>query len=407
MLTILHPGILSHIAELPVGLSPLTMQGEDKVVLVIKCPKEGILAAKMNRGFRFYLAPFSSGGVRTCSLITAFFDDIDNPLHIWTPLFQDDLSDVLCRLLGSESFDVHFFDENNRELLGYHARNESASALRSRLSGITFLPLSLDRLRQHHDQAVTWFVTRTAHDDEQAFEIKLDAALFPDDLMILDLRQTATKFHGAPAVDHTSLEREGDPGKFQERDIVNVLQRVFPADEIYLNPQKVEDGRELVDVLVISQTNVLLIQAKDSPNTERSLRRTLSRKMTTVEGHISKAVNQLAGALSHIRSRSTLTLLVGGKTTEISLKGRTLWGLVVLNETFDTEYSVYSPPLLALARESGIPCLLLGYHELHNFLHHRHTEAELVATFRRTFDFALKHNQYPRSRFGFVRRDDG
>src|SRR5690242_9543143 len=115
MLTILHPEILSHIAELPAGLSPLMIEGEKDIILVIKGPKEAILAAKINRGFRFYLAPINVNGIRTWSLITAFFDDEQNPMHIWTPLFGDDLTSVLCRLLASETFDVHFFDENNRE----------------------------------------------------------------------------------------------------------------------------------------------------------------------------------------------------------------------------------------------------------------------------------------------------
>ena len=402
MLTILHPEILPHIAELPAGLSPLTMASEDGITLVIKGPKEAILAAKMNQGFRFYLAPMDVDGVRTWSLITAFFDDNDSPRTIWTPLFGNDLTGVLCRLLASEAFDVYFFDENNRELLGYRAINKGASTLRPRLADILFWPFSFELLREYHDKAFAWFTNRTPLDDEQAFEIAFGEALVPEDIFIQDLRPKASSFHGATGPGYTLLERDGEPGKFQERDIVDLLQRVFSADQIYLNPRKADDSLELVDILIVSQTNVIFIQAKDSPNTESILRRSIARKMTVIEGHINKAVRQLRGTLSYVHAQNPLRLIVGNELHEISLEGRTQWGLVVVKETFDTEYAVYSPPVLQLARDSGVPCLLVDYHELHNFTHHRHTEKELLASFQQTFEFAIANKQFARNRFGFV-----
>jgi hypothetical protein len=42
MLTILHPEILPHIAQLPAGLSPLTVDGVEGIILVIKGSKETI-----------------------------------------------------------------------------------------------------------------------------------------------------------------------------------------------------------------------------------------------------------------------------------------------------------------------------------------------------------------------------
>lgn len=403
MLTILHPEILPRIAALPAGLSPLTVDGEKRIILVIKGPKEAILAAKMNQGFRFYLAPIDVNGIRTSSLITAFFDDDQSPMHILTPLFgDDDLTSVLFRLLASETFDVHFFDESNRELLGYRATNKGSNTLRPHLADILFWPFDFELLREYHDKAITWFVNRTPLDDEQAFEIRFGEALVPEDIFIQDLTPKATAFHGATGPGHTVLERDGEPGKFQERDIVDLLQRVFTVDQIYLNPHKADDGLELVDILVVSPTNVVFVQAKDSPNTERSLRRSISRKMKTVEEHVTKAARQLRGTLSYVNSNNPLKLIVNGEPHEISLEGRARWGLIVVKETFGAEYSAYSPPVLELARDSGVPCLLLDYHELHNFTHHRHTERDLLESFKETFEFAVKHNQFPRSRFGFA-----
>lgn len=402
MLTILHPEILPHIVELPVGLSPLTVAGEQRIILVIKGPKEALLAAKMKQGFRFYLAPINARGIRTWSIVTAFFDDDLNPLHIWTPLFDGDTTSLLCQLLASETFDVHFFDENNRELLGYCATNKGADTLRPRLADVLFLPFSFELAREYHNQAMAWFLSRSPLDDQQAFEITFHTALVPEDLFIQGLTAQATAFHGSTGPGYTTLEREGEPGKFQERDIVYLLQRVFPTGEIYLNPHIIDDGKEIVDVLVISPSHVLLIQAKDSPNTEQSLQRSISRKMATIEGHVKKAVGQLGGALSYVLAHDPLQLVCGSVQHEISLGARTRWGLIVVKETFDTEYSVYSPPVLELSRNSGVPCLLLDYNELHNFTQHRRSEGEFFATFRRTFEFAVRHNQFPRNRFGLV-----
>src|SRR5690606_28110417 len=122
--------------------------------------------------------------------------------------------------------------------------------------------------------------------------------LYPDDLLVIDTNPEAYDFNGAegnPAV--TSLERQ-EPGAFQERDIVAFLKRAFPADAIFLNPVRLDTGREFSDVLCLTDDVLLVVQAKDSPNTEAALRRDINRKRAVIRSHIEKASLQLRGALS-------------------------------------------------------------------------------------------------------------
>jgi hypothetical protein len=68
----------------------------------------------MNGLFSFYLPTLPSSTVITTSLITAFFDDDDEPLTIRTPLFgDDDFSRGIIEILKYDEVDIYFFDEHN------------------------------------------------------------------------------------------------------------------------------------------------------------------------------------------------------------------------------------------------------------------------------------------------------
>ena len=236
MLTVTNPEILRELADLPFGLFPIRKLNNKGSLLIIKCPKEMILTAKMRSGFRIYLAPLTTQEIHTFGLITAFFDDHDEPLTIWTPLFYDDeITLALCELLSTDTFAVHFFDEHSRELLGCRARNEGADKFRTRLRTSSFVPFSFKLARHFHEHMLNWFRRRVTADDEGALSICLDKELFPDDLYVMDYRHEVISYHGCKSPMHTMLERQ-DAGHFAELDIVKALRRVFASDQIYLVP---------------------------------------------------------------------------------------------------------------------------------------------------------------------------
>lgn len=403
MITVLYRELLPAIASTPVGLSVHAVEGHEGFILAIKAPKEFILTAKINRGFRVYVVPIESDGIITWALMTAFMDDESEPLYLFTPLFADEATSAILQLLSSETFDVHFFDEKNHEFLAYRAENKGAETMLPRIANARFWPLSYEKAQEYYAKASAWFSHRTPKDDAEALAITLDEPLFPENIFIQDTTIGQLATDAPDLARHFTLERGNDPGPYQERDLVHLLRRTFPAEQVFLNPHKADDDKEFVDVAVITPDSMVLIQAKDSPNTEKSLRRSIDRKRATLEGHLRKAVAQLGGALSYIRARKTMTLIGGNAERHaISIEGRKVIGLVVLKEIIGSEYAALSAPLLELARDTGVPCILMSYFEFHQFMHHRHTESSLLLTLQRTFDFAVQHNQFPFNRFGFV-----
>jgi hypothetical protein len=78
-----------------------------------------LLAAKMNKGFKVYVVPLNVSGIVTVGLISAFFEDPESPLTVWTPLANEPATKGLIAALLSGELKVHLFDEH--ELLGYAA----------------------------------------------------------------------------------------------------------------------------------------------------------------------------------------------------------------------------------------------------------------------------------------------
>ena len=248
---------------------------------------------------------------------------------------------------------------------------------------IRFVHGTLDLARQFHDDMTTRFAARSATDDNAAFTINLVETLFCHNL---DLQTR-------------------NPGDANERDIERCLQRSFKDGEVYRNPVRADNGREFVDVLVVTEKTVLLIQAKDSPANEASLRRSIARKMATTKAHIRKAASQLTGSIGHLRSVGSVEIVADGQRCEVTVLGRELLGVVIVKELFDPERSSCSSLVLAVGKKSGVPCLLLDYLEFQQLTFFRGDEESLVGTLWQSYAVACQYGEFPRMRFGL--RADG
>ena len=381
-LTITNPEVLDRLVDMPVGLLPIRRVGDSRVILVMKASREVAQTARLRRGFRFYLVPVDVGGVATYGLVTAFFDDDDKPLVIRTPLVNEEIPRNLVWLLSSESFYVHFFDEHNRELLGFRAENSDAHRFRVLSNTIRFASPTLDRSRQVLDLMQSRFGARSPSDDAAAFTIHLREWLFPDSLE----------------------ENVENPGDLNEPDIAMALHRPFKRDQVFSNPIRADNGREFVDVLVATTKTLLLIQAKDSPSTESALTRKIVRKKATAAKHIRKATAQLKGSINHLRSGQSIEIITEGKRRQVATAGRDVFGLVIVKELFDPERPVCSPPVLTVYDETGAPCLLLDHTEFQQLTFFRTTEESFVGTLGEIFSVARAHGVFPRNRFGLRTR---
>jgi hypothetical protein len=346
-----------------------------------------LLAAKLNGGFKIYVVPLNLSGNDTIGLMSAFFDVQDEPLVIYTPLFADEDTRKLVDMLMLATLEVHFFDEQDREWLGYTSSVTCPTDAKDRIEKGHLLPFDLGLAKLAHTELNRWFATRTQRDDQDSISIDFRESHFADDLVILDAREGNHLYQGGESFSFSQLERQ-EPGAFQERDIAHLLGRLFDPRSIYMNPLRVTDREEIADLLVLTDSEIIVVQAKDSPNTEQVLRNTITRKKATARKALAKAINQVRGALRYMQSASPFEMIVGHIVLPVAIGKREVRALIVVKELFNDEFGAYSPAILDLAKETGIPCIALDYPELQAY-----TGMSSREKFFEAFDLVYKHGQ--------------
>ena len=398
LITLKNPALVRDLAQYPGGLFPAQRLDGQPSVLMVKCPKEMILAAKMLRELKFYLVPLDADGVNTYGLVTAFFDEFDEPLVIRTPLLDDEMGNAIIGLLCSRTFDIHFFDEHDRELLAYRVNNRTADSLSSSRDKFRLAPSTYIPSPRIDDQLSKRFFSRSPEDDDNALVVEFAEELFPSDFVIWDARPEDNSYQGRKHDMFTALERK-NAGLFSELDIVKFLHRVFSSEQIFLNPLRADDGEEFVDVMATTPTRLLLIQAKDSPNTEEILRRPIERKISTVLRHLRKATSQLRGSISYVDSNDPFVVTCGDARHAIAAGNLEVIALVIVKELFPTEYTSYSQLAFEVFDDTGVPCLIQDYSQFHHLTHHRRTERGFFDTLDEMMALALYHDEFPQYRF--------
>jgi hypothetical protein len=369
VLTVLHPEAKPLIRDFAGGLMPLRLGDDEQFSLVVKTQKEAILAAKMNGGFSFYLPILPSTTVITTALITAFFDDDDQPLNIRSPLFGDDsFSHSILDILSYDEVDIYFFDEHNYEWMSFRAALEDGGSCLISEEKIRLLSYHPKTARSIHQVLVSWFGQRTPEDDERAIQVVFKDALAPNDIFVLDVTPVMNGYLGSSGLRHDTLTRT-DPGYFQERDISACLLRAFEPQNIMMNPRRKDTFKEILDHLVLTDDVALLIQAKDSPTTEAGISRTLERKRLSTHSQINDAIRQINGAARYLDREPIAKLVVGGRDVEVSIGERRVIGLAIVKELFDDEGEAY---VVACSKLSGLNGggMIMDYNSFHAFTHH-------------------------------------
>lgn len=397
MFTIKYPSLMWMVRELAGGMFPIWLKDDPIPKMVIKASKETILTAKMNKGFALYLVPYSLGNIHSYGFVVAFFDDEVHPITLIGAIIQEFSGEGIRQLLLSERAEVYFFDELNREMLGYCSRLVISEEYKSALMEAKFP--SVEGLDQSAILSLIAdrFSNSGPAEDAGAIAVTFESSLFPENYVFLDLRDENHSYKGTPGYSHTFLVRP-EPGDYQERDVINLLQRTFPPSSIYLAPLRVNDREEVVDVMVVTDKNVLLIQAKDSPNIERILSNSLARKKATTHGALKKAVSQARGAIGYLRRKSPMSVIMDGSEIEVEYAGKRIYSLLVIKELFLDEYAAYTPPMLKLAKDTGVPCIALSYSELHQYTTHLVGDDAFFEAFMRVFDYGVEHGEFPRLR---------
>jgi hypothetical protein len=399
-----HPEALPHIEEVPSGLLPFEGLGEHPHKLVVKASKELIITALHRREFFVYLAPIKIQEINSYSLISAFFDDPDEPLIIFTPIVEGPtLADDVFRILLSERFEIFFFDQLNRERLGFTASSFMPDTTLHMISNTRAFP-QITHVREVYDQCHNWFAQRSTDDDHRAIRIKLGEELFPSDAMLLDLRKT----ENTGPIHVSSLDRQTNPGDMQELEIFECLQRTIEDGEILIGPLRVDTGKEVADVVAWTGKSVFILQAKDIENTESSVNASVRRKISKNLKKMKAGLVQLKGAIKYAQ-RSNSLILRDKQTAdimEIDLSDRTIYGLVIVTELFDYEYEDYTKLAQEVGRELGVLCLPMSFSQLAEYTFELPEEDRFVGALCTVYWQGMIRGAIPKLRFNYPQNDD-
>ena len=185
----------------------------------------------MNRGFKVYVIPIQLEEISTIGLVSAFIDDEENPLTVWSSLGPDPHSQALLRALRFGYVNIRMVDEHGREILAYEAMIEVPLESRVRMDVAKFYEATHDLDHAMSEFATAWFGVRVTDDDLQAISVKFEDPMYAEDRKFKDERPELFRFHGSTGFTEVSLVKL-EPGQFQEMDIILLLQRIFSPEQI-------------------------------------------------------------------------------------------------------------------------------------------------------------------------------
>lgn len=399
LLSARYPELWDEVVRYPAGLTVLAIPGEISPTLLVKLPHQFLLTSRVKGGFKVYVVPIHLGEISTIGLVSAFMDDEDCPLTVWSTLGPDPHSQALLGAFKFGRINIRMVDEHGREILAYEATVEIPLESRNRIDVAKFYETSHDLDHAMSEFSAAWFSGRVTEDDLQAISVKFENPMYAEDRKFKDEREELFRFHGSNGFAEVSLVKL-EPGQFQEMDIILLLQRIFTPEQIYHSPRRVNDGEEICDVLVITDEFCLIVQAKDSPNTEPMLAKTLKRKRAKANSQVNEGCNQVAGAIGYLRRIRPLCFTIAGREHKIDMGHRDILGLVVVRERFDYDFEAYSTRLLALHQKVDLPCLALGYDELIQFCTYCEGADGLRSAYMQLFSEAVNTGIFKRMRFG-------
>lgn len=392
MLSSFYPDQIHAWLDYPAGLRALPVRAGAMPVLLFKGSKEALLAAQLRGGFHVYGFTVELHEGATLGLVTAVFDDHDEPLVLRTPLVDEAESRELIAVLQANAIRVYGFDEFNREAWAFRASVGASPLARRTLAEISLVPFSFPNARAADDQLKRAFGNRTAADDESAIRIAFLEALAP-----------APPHDGEPAPRFVTLKR-ASAGATQEPELRDLLGRLIAVDNLWLNPVVIATEKEWTDLAVVTERDLIVLQAKDNPNNEAILAQSIDRKRANARKQLAKGLKQSAGALRRLK-QGPMELRVADQVRTVELGARKPWLLVVVKELFDDDYAHYSQLLFEVAERAEARCVALDFREVHDFTARLASAEDLFAALERIVTEAYRLGEYPRLRVGFLGDD--
>ncbi|MEI7228668.1 hypothetical protein [Pectobacterium carotovorum] len=368
MLSLHNPRIKDILEQHDIGLLALRTDA-DKLILILKMSKEALLAMKTCNGFKLSFVEYEVNGIRAHALLTLIYDIPDEPLSLTSTLYDIEQSKDLIELLSQEEFQIYGFDEHNREFFGHLAKIEDAEKFQEFKKSLILRARQSDVESDFENIVNVHYHTAKDKNAQNTFSVDFTSPIYTEFSHFIDTTNLICTPSSELRPLYYTLERK-EPGDQQELDIFLLLERIFPDDDIFLNPMRLDNGEEFSDILVITEEHALIIQAKDSPNIVSSLSTSIDRKKSKTLSHLDKAARQLTGAINHAKQNRILKFKLNDEIIEVDLLDRKLVGLAIVKELFDEDRPAYMENLIKPFKSTGTPCSALSYMDLHYYSCH-------------------------------------
>lgn len=381
MLSLTHPYIYATIRSMPMGM--VAERGTDAIVrLAIKAPKEYLVAAKARGGFKVHVLTldFFPEEIITIGLASIFIDDAGDELVLRTAMPEAASTHSLRDALLSDWCHVYFFDEDDRELLGYEAeirRNDEVAGRSLREAEfVEDSPKNSMRMMRGIKSQLS-FERQIEGTDDNVVSFDFVAALFPDDRVVADTSAEFHSFHGGVTSNQYRRVRPAQPGLFRVLDVVRLLHHVFLPQQIHHEPFRRLGTRAKVDVLVAHADKLLFILVENGARALSRRKATAGPAEQATLAALLRATRKISTAIRFAKTQRVLNVPLSGGDVEVDVTGKTIYGLAILEELIDSWSDDYAPVVQAAASKVDAYLAPMDYGQFFELARHAGSEDDV------------------------------
>jgi len=294
------------------GLWPEHLVSKREVVLALKVPTNVIKSVYSGANCLTIISVIEAEQANILCVGLQIEDEIENPVRILQPFVMEEEHSLIERLLSYPTFELHFFDENSRYLLGTTCSFD-CSLTKKAVDEVKNIRLfCLDHYKV--EKVSTYFIETILHKLDLALDIFQEDInspmngkpimavikhIIPLSLTLLDLIPIYENAAGKFRLD------DNDEGRGLEQSIYSLIQKIY-CNNTFLSPQVQEKTkqRELTDILGFDfdSNTICLVESKAMSVLGTGINKLSKRRAISIEKQIYKALKQLRGAIMRIRS---------------------------------------------------------------------------------------------------------
>lgn len=202
-------------------------------------------------------------------------------------------------------------------------------------------------------------------------------------------KTTETTVLGVPEY-HTHNLGDSDEGGNLEASVWQALQGCFEGSS-FRNPtvHRSKSSRELTDILCFGSTGILLIESKVTSVISTETGRSMSRKVSTLQKRVDKAIGQLDGAIRSLMDGNPV-VSAQGDAIEFD-RNLPVHGIAVVSELWQFgDWSQQVQKMISVSRRREAMIHLLDLRELVNLVTASQTPEVLMLNFTMRFRHFLK-----------------